>query len=192
MIQSSNRGINLKMERASIFIDGGYSNRILKSYFATPDIDYEKLSDNICKQLQLKRLRTYYYTCMPLRRKGNENDEMKYNNMQRFLTNLRRLPRFEVKLGELQMIGGQFRQKMVDLLMSLDIIDCSSNKQIQHIIILAGDADFVPAIKRAKGKGVIVHLFYHPSSVHNQILDEVDELHVIDKELIDKCKKQLK
>ena len=70
--------------------------------------------------------------------------------MQKFVTGLRRLSRFEVKLGELQMIGGQFRQKMVDLLMSLDIIDLSSGKQVKHIIVLAGDADFVPATKRAK------------------------------------------
>jgi|SRR3989344_4329782 len=109
--------------------------------------------------------------------------------MQKFVTGLRRLSRFEVKLGELQMIGGQFRQKMVDLLMSLDIIDLSSGKQVKHIIVLAGDADFVPAIKRAKVKGVITHLFYHPSSVHNQLLDEVDELHIIDKDFLEKCKK---
>ena len=47
----------------------------------------------------------------------------------------------------------------------------------------------VPAIKRAKVKGVITHLFYHPSSVHNQLLDEVDELHIIDKDFLEKCKK---
>lgn len=125
---------------------------------------------------------------MPIKRKGNENDEKRYIHMQKFITNLRRLSRFEVKLGELQMIGGQFRQKMVDLLMSLDIIDLSSSKQVKHIIVLAGDADFVPAIKRAKVKGVITHLFYHPSSVHNQLLDEVDELHIMNKDFLEKCK----
>ena len=73
--------------------------------------------------------------------------------------------------------------------MSLDIAAMSYERQIQYVIILAGDADFVPAIKKAKDYGAIVHLFYHPSSVHNELLDEVDELHVISKELIENCNK---
>jgi len=90
------------------------------------------------------------------------------------------------------MIAGQFKQKMVDLLLSLDIIDLSSEGKIDCIILVAGDADFVPAIERSKRKGVIVHLFYHSSSVHNHLLDSVDELHLIDKDIIEKCKKGLR
>ncbi len=179
------------MEKGAIFIDGGYLNRILKNYFGESDVDYKKISEYICKELGIECLRTYYYTCMliRIRRKGNEDDEVRYGNMQRFIMNLRRLPRFEVKLGELQMIGGQFRQKMVDLLMSLDIIDMSSEKQVGHIILIAGDADFVPSIKRAKVRGMIAHLFSHQSSIHNQLLDEVDESHVINERFIVRCKK---
>jgi len=87
---------------------------------------------------------------------------------------------------KLQIIGGQFRQKMVDVLMSIDIIDVCLDKQVEHVVIIAGDADFVPAIRKAKSFGVITHLFYHPSSVHDELLDEIDELHVISQELIDK------
>jgi uncharacterized LabA/DUF88 family protein len=97
------------------------------------------------------------------------------------------LPRFEVKLGRLQLIGSQFKQKMVDVLMSLDIVTMAYENQIQHAILIAGDADFVPAIKKAKDYGIIVHLFYHPSSVHNELLDEVDELHEIDNQFIESC-----
>lgn len=109
--------------------------------------------------------------------------------MKLFLDNLKRLPRFEVKLGKLQFIGGKFRQKMVDVLMSIDIIKKSIGNKINHIVVVAGDADFVPSIKTAKDYDVIVHLLYHPQSVHNELLDEIDELHVISKELIDKCNK---
>ena len=137
----------------------------------------------------VERLRTYYYHSLPVVRAGNNDDERRHRNMQSFLVSLKRLPRFEVKLGKLQLIGGQFKQKMIDVLMSLDIAAMSYERQIQYVIILAGDADFVPAIKKAKDYGAIVHLFYHPSSVHNELLDEVDELHVISKELIENCKK---
>lgn len=184
-----NRGIYNKMDKVSVFVDGGYLNRVLKNYFNKPDIDYIKFCDNLCAILNAKRLRTYYYNCMPIRRKGNESDEKRYAGVQKFFTSLKRLPRFEVKLGELQLIGGIFKQKMIDVLMSLDIVDICFNKQVEHVAVIAGDADFVPAIKKAKEHGVIAHLFYHRSSVHNELMDVVDELHEISEDLINKSKK---
>ncbi len=176
------------MEKAIILIDGGYLHKVLKRSYNSVKIDYNKFSGVICTELDLERLRTYYYTSMPIQRKNNPEDEKRYSGIQRFLSNLRRLPRFEVKLGKLQLIGGQFRQKMVDVLISIDIIKKSYGGEIKHIILIAGDADFVPAIKTAKDEDVIIHLFYHPSSVHNELLDEVDESYKISDEFINKIK----
>lgn len=176
------------MEKASIFIDGGYLNRVLKNHFDNQRIDYSKLSEEICKNLNLKRLRTYYYYCAPFVRSGNKADEERAANVQKFIDNLKRLPRFEVKLGRLQYIKGVFKQKMVDLLMSLDIVDMCFGRQIGHAILIAGDSDLVPAIQKAKDTGAIIHLFYHPSSVHNELLDKVDERHQITSDFLDKVK----
>jgi uncharacterized LabA/DUF88 family protein len=176
------------MEKAVILIDGGYLYRILRDNFKSYDISFEKLSDVICNTLNLERLRTYYYTAMPYKRKNNLEDEKRYEKRQKFITSLKRIPRFEVKFGKLQLIGGQFRQKMVDVLMSIDIVKKSYSRNIKHIILIAGDADFVPAIKTAKDLDVIVHLFYYPSSVHNELLDEIDEPHIIDENLINNLK----
>ncbi|MEK6792543.1 MAG: NYN domain-containing protein [Nanoarchaeota archaeon] len=177
------------MEKSAVFIDGGYLNKILKHYFKESDIDYLKFSELICKEVGVSRLRTYYYHSLPVVRPNSKEDERRHSNMWKFISNLKRLSRFEVKLGRLQLIGGQFKQKMIDVLMSLDITSMCFDKQIAQVILIAGDADFVPAIKKAKDYGAIVHLFYHPSSVHNELLDEVDELHIISKELIENCKK---
>lgn len=176
------------MEKAVILIDGGYLHRILRDKFESDDIDFEKLSSLICNSLNLTRLRTYYYNAMPIKRKGNINDEKRYEKKQRFMERLKKIPRFEIKLGKLQLIGGQFRQKMVDVLMSIDIIKKSYSKDIKHIILIAGDADFVPSVKIAKDEDVIVHLFYHPSSVHNELLNEIDEAHPIDESFISKIR----
>ncbi len=178
----------MSSEKCGIFIDGGYLNRILKEYFNESKIDYLKLCEQICLDLKLNRLRTYFYHCLPIVRKNNKEDLIRQSNMQKFLTNLKRLPRFEIKLGRLQLIGNQFRQKMVDVLMSLDIVDMCFDNQIQHAVLIAGDSDFIPAIKKAKDCGAIIHLYYHPSSVQNEILDMVDELHELDLEFINKCK----
>src|SRR3989344_138120 len=181
-------GIILKMEKVAIFIDGGYLNRILKDYFNEPNIDYAKLCEIICEELKLERLRTYFYHCMPIIRKDNKVDEKKHADMQKFISKLKRLPRFEIKLGRLQLIGGNFKQKMVDVLMSLDIVNMCFDKQIQHAVLIAGDSDFIPAIRKAKDHGAVVHLFFHPDSVHNEILDEIDELHPFSEEIISKCR----
>lgn len=175
-------------EKAAIFIDGGYLNKIIKKHFKEVSLDYFKLSNKICSDLKLNRLRTYFYHCLPIVRRNNPQDTIKQANMERFLTKLKRLPRFEIKLGKLQLIGNQFKQKMIDVLMSLDITNMSYEKQIQHAILIVGDSDFVPAIKKAKDYGTIIHLYYHPSSVHNEILDVADELHEINDELINFCK----
>jgi len=176
------------MEKAVILIDGGYLYRILKDNFNSYNLDFEKFSNTICKKLNLERLRTYYYTAMPIKRKGIKEDETRYSQRQKFISKLKRIPRFEVKLGKLQLIGGQFRQKMIDVLISIDLIKKSYSKKIKHIVLIAGDADFVPAIKSAKEQDVIIHLFYHQSSVHNELLDEIDEPHLIDSNLIDEIK----
>lgn len=175
-------------EKCAIFIDGAYLKKIELNNFKGTKLDYLKLSEKICLDLNLTRLRTYFYYCMPITRKGNIEDIGRKAKVQKFLAKLKRLPRFEVKLGRLQLIENQFRQKMIDVLMSLDITNMSFEKQIQHAILIAGDSDFVPAIKKAKNYGTIIHLYYHPSSVHNEILDEVDELHIMNQELIDFCK----
>jgi len=126
---------------------------------------------------------------MPIIRKGykeEKEDNLMHTEKQKFIDRLQRLSRFEVKKGKLQLIGGEFRQKMVDVLMSLDIVDKCFDKQIQHAILIAGDADFVPAIKKAKDYGAIIHLYYHPSSIHDKLLDEIDESCLLTQELIDK------
>lgn len=177
------------VEKGALFIDGGYFSKLIKNYYGKLEIDYVKLCNAIFSKLKLERLRTYYYHSLPVVRVGNNDDERRHRNMQSFLISLKRLPRFEVKLGKLQLIGGQFKQKMIDVLMSLDITSMCFDKQITQVILIAGDADFVPAVKKAKDYGAIVNLYYHPSSAHNELLDEVDELHVISKELIESCKK---
>lgn len=172
------------MEKGAVFIDGGYLGKVLKNHFGEPRVDYLKLSNKICEDLEVSRLRSYFYDCMPVTRKNNERDKRKYAEKQKFISKIQRLPRFEIKTGKLQIIGGEFKQKMVDVLMSLDIVDMCFDKQIDHAILVAGDADFVPAIKKAKDYGAIVHLYYHPSDSPDELLDVIDELHPLTDELI--------
>jgi len=104
--------------------------------------------------------------------------------MDMFVFTLRRLPRFEVRLGKLSKIGDSFIQKRVDILMAVDLVRLSWGKQISKAILVTGDSDFVPAIEAAKDAGVLVQLFYSSSSIHDELLSVVDERIIIDDDLI--------
>jgi len=176
------------MARSVVFIDNGYFAKVLKNHFSQADIDYKKFSDNICGD-GCERLRTYVYDCMPYQSEPPTTSERtRYAGMDRFISYLRRSPRFEVRLGSLQKIkvGSRyiFKQKMVDTLMSIDLVKLSATKQIQDAVLVAGDHDFVPAIKVAKDAGVVVKLYYK-QPVHDELLDNCDEPIEITRDLID-------
>jgi len=78
------------MEKAAVFIDGGYLNKVLKNYFSEIDIDYEAFSEKLCEAVDAKRLRTYFYHCMPLVRKGNKEDELRHAKMQKFIHKIKK------------------------------------------------------------------------------------------------------
>ena len=175
------------MDKAVVFIDNGYFSKILKKYFGEPDIAYETFSDLLCKD-EYKRLRTYVYDCMPYQSNPPTSEEKKrYSRMDEFVHTIKNLPRFEFRKGRLQkiVVGNKviFKQKMVDVLLSVDLVRLSWSKQIQAAILVAGDSDYVPAVEAARDAGVLVILYYK-KPVHNELLEAVDEHYEITNDLI--------
>jgi uncharacterized LabA/DUF88 family protein len=76
---------------------------------------------------------------------------------------LRRLERFEVRLGHLLKLGTEFKQKGVDILLSIDLTRLSWQEKIDKAILVTGDTDFIPAIREAKDASVITTLAYCPN-----------------------------
>ena len=105
-------------------------------------------------------------------------------SMDKFVYTLRKLPRFEVKLGRLGCVGGEFIQKRVDIALAADLVRLSCGRMIQKAVLVTGDSDFMPAIEAAKDAGVLVTLYYSQSSIHDELLSAVDESAVMDQELI--------
>lgn len=178
--------MNKDSERCGIFIDGGYLRSKLKE-LKNFSLDLIKLSEKIASIIKAQRLRTYYYDCLPIKIKGDAKSEKLYNAKKKYCDKISFLPRFEVTYGELQYINGIYKQKKIDVLMSLDIVDKCFEKQISHAAIIAGDSDFIPAIKRAKNYGAIVHLVAHKGSVNKEMLQEVDEFYDLNEEFINDC-----
>ena len=173
-----------KEKLCCIFIDGGYLRALLKRYDNFP-LDYLKLSDKISKLIGAERLRTYYYDCLPILKKGNEKH---YQNKKNFIKQLNLLSRFEVKLGELQLIGNTYKQKKIDVLMSLDIAKKCFERQIDYAVLIAGDSDFVPVIDEAKNQGAVIYLYAYHNSLSEELLNKVDEFCDLNQEFLEDCK----
>lgn len=175
------------MGRAAVFIDGGYLANVLKDRFGEAKIDFGVLSDKLCTNVE--RLRTYYYYCMPYQSSPPTREESeRYAATDRFIYSLRKIPRFEIRLGKLGRRGAEFIQKRVDVLLSVDLVRMSWGHQIDRAILITGDSDFVPAVQAAKDAGVLVQLYYTPRFVHDELLQACDDRFEITKELIDSVK----
>ncbi|MFQ6052342.1 MAG: NYN domain-containing protein [Candidatus Hydrothermarchaeota archaeon] len=150
------------MDKAAVFIDGGYFSYVLKA-FGEPKIDFEAFSNKLCENANAERFRTYYYDCMPYQSSPpTEEEKERYSRMDRFIISLKKLPRFEVRLGKLGRITrfGQveFIQKRVDNLLTVDLVRLSWTGKIHKAILVTGDSDFVPVVEEAKNAGVLTQV----------------------------------
>ncbi|MBI5886872.1 MAG: NYN domain-containing protein [Deltaproteobacteria bacterium] len=86
---------------------------------------------------------------------------------------------------------GEFRQKGVDTLLSIDMVNLAASGKISDAVLLAGDSDYIPAIKVVKEHGVNVFLFHSKDkkSYHEALWDICDERFPIDSGLIAKIKR---
>lgn len=167
------------VRRAAIFIDAGHMAEIPQGR----QVDLSKfpryLVDHVSADTDI--LRCYYYCCPPYCSPRPTPDESKrLSNHHRFLNATRHFQCFEVRQGQLARYRneqGEFEydQKMVDVLLSIDLVRLSSKAQISHAVIVTGDSDFAPAIQVAKNEGVSTWLFYgYKCHVNDSLLDVVD------------------
>ena len=177
------------MSRTAIFIDGGYLDWIQKKFRVKTDL--QKLVSELSKENNLYR--TYYYHCLPYQSKSPTPDEAaRFGKAQKFFYNLDQLNRFQVRLGKLAFRGNTdngkpiFEQKRVDILLGTDLVLLAAKQHISEAVIIAGDSDFMPAIEVAKSEGVLIRLYSHPDSVHNDLWNLADDRIDIDQTLMDK------
>lgn len=171
----------------AIFIDGGYLAKITEQQFHRPPIDFQRLSDVLSDSDQ--RLRTYFYDCMPYQSTPpTAQEKEKHKAKSQFIHAVQRsVQRFQFRQGRLRKTGPTtFEQKRIDVLLGVDMVRLCSKKQIDLVILIAGDSDLVPAVEACKEEGAIVRLYYHSSAISDELLNVVDERCEIDKDLISK------
>ncbi len=69
-----------------------------------------------------------------------------------------------------------FKQKGVDMKIGLDIASLAYKKQVDQIILIAGDSDFVPAAKLARREGIDFILDPMWSTIKDNLFEHIDGL----------------
>ena len=181
------------MGTAAVFLDAGYIDKVMEIEFGKPRIDYHKLALAMSAPDEL--LRSYYYNCLPYQSNPpTEEENKRYASAHRFITKLKTLPRFEVRLGKLAFRGNDsygrpiFLQKRVDCMFGVDMALLAGKGKITNVAIFSGDSDLIPAMEAVKREGVLVSLWHGTTRGGGQpgqeILEIADERHPITQELI--------
>jgi uncharacterized LabA/DUF88 family protein len=141
-------------------------------------------------------LRCYYYDAFPAQSSPPTVDETaKYASKKAFFHTLNHLDYFECRSGICTYItvGTEKKpiQKEVDILLGVDLTQLAATQAITDAIMIAGDRDFLPAIKVAKAAGVCIHLF-HGNTYSKDLSMQADTRHSLDKELLEKWEDPLR
>jgi len=162
------------MKKTCLFIDGSNFYHNLKDFWRTPLLDFSIFPNAIRQEISSKLqedvelIRTYYYIA-PANRKGDPKTAM---TEQKFFDYLRRLPKFEVKLGRLEPRRGTWVEKEVDVTLAVDMISFARKNIYDIGVLVSDDGDYRSVLHEVKEMGKIP--VYAGLSETRVLLDESD------------------
>ncbi len=178
----------VRTDYAAVFIDGGYVDAVLRDHFRMTRIDYQVLSDNLCRPYE--RWSTFYFHCPPWQDSPPTSEQRaRKSQMDKFFYSLQRLDRFEVRLGKLVMRIDGPHQKGVDIRIAIDMVKLAASNRIEKAVLVSGDSDLVPAVRAVQDLNVLVELVYHPSSIGDDLYLSARDRTVIDRDMIEGCRR---
>lgn len=188
--------------KSAILIDGAYLEALMIKEHDRAQVDYHKLALGLIKRVSrnvgqhVDLIRTYYYHALPWSPPDPDEEERERVGKKRgFFHRLEFLPRFTVKLGRTQRVlnddgSTTFQQKGVDVMLASDMVYLASRGMVDHIILLAPDADYVPAVCMVKDLGVVVHLVHGGNlAASTEMRRECDERIELDQEFVQQARR---
>ncbi|MEK6932176.1 MAG: NYN domain-containing protein [Nanoarchaeota archaeon] len=169
-----------------VFIDNAYLLR-LRNYFFKTGLRYSV--KNLVNNLALKNSyiveKIFFYDAPPFQSPFPSNEERKRKeSYDKFISYLRK-DGIEIREGRTQRlkVGDEFvfKQKGVDMLLGIDMVGIEKEfPAVKNIVLISGDSDFVPVVKKLKKQNIDVILWTYferkrtsPFSKSNKLIDSV-------------------
>lgn len=189
--------------QAAVFIDNGYLAKSLENDFGRIRLDYSAFANELCSIISCELSNAYLYDAPPINKPtDNAKRRKNYANRMRFFDDVRKMPKFEVKLGKLSEHFDHetgrtiIRQKGVDVMLAIDMVihTLDPSMELDNLILIAGDADFEPAVRyvTSKGKNVVLCSSTHfrkngGKSYSDALLHACSSFIPLDYDLISRC-----
>lgn len=167
-------------ERVCFFIDGSNFYHSLRETFETEETDFgaEKFKALVDFLLQGRSLISCFYYNAPLDR--SKNDKV-YWKQQKFFDNLRALPGFNVVLCRMRKNeNGTYTVKGDDINLAIDMVSLAYENAYDTAVLVSGDGDFVPAIKKTQKLGKKVENAYFCRSYSSYLRKTCDKSTMLD------------
>lgn len=187
-----------------VFIDGGYLKKWAEDVcgIRREKFDYGRFTREIVDRsfggiFKPKIIRTYFYDGL-----ADPNEDFTAHGSQAKFQNWlnTQFTNFEVRTSYLRKLADKietgkenpefsenkhqkkFRQKGVDTLMAIDMVNKAASNQYELAVLIAGDLDHIEAIRAVKSRGKQVMGIYNKKNTHNELIASFDTRHELVKE----------
>lgn len=120
--------------------------------------------------------RIYYYDCLPIDKRTHNPISGKFIDFAK--TEIYKL-KGDITIRDLtgDDIFYEMRQKGIDMKIGIDIATLALKKQVNQIVLISGDEDFVPASKLARREGIdfVLDPLWNP--IDHNLFEHIDGLH---------------
>lgn len=173
-----------------IFIDGGYLRSSLKKEYGIEKDEFtiESFESLLGHKLLVhvpgrwERIRTYYYdaiidesTIKEIEEEEREKLKRKREKQGAFFSKISDLTFCDVRLGRLVYSEKEgFRQKGVDIIMTIDMLSKAYDGHYEFAILVAGDGDFVHLVDAVKDAGRRVIGAYYQDNISPRLRESLD------------------
>ena len=172
--------VEKKQERISIFIDGSNLYYSLKD-LGVSKINFQKLVDLLKKDRLLVSV-FYYNASLDI-----SIDKKKYWEQQKFFDALRIIPGFNVVLARMRKHEREgkfeFQVKGDDVYLAIDLVSGAYENLYDIALIVSGDEDFVPAIRKVQKLGKKVENIYFCTTSSNYLKKTCNSSFCINKKI---------
>lgn len=147
------------------------SNKVIYHPFTRKSVNLKMTDDYDWMNEFLDELKKLRKLALRMGRLSEENPQyqLKYDVLKKIFRN--ELTFTDITENDFQL---NIKQKGVDMRIGIDIASLAYKHQVQQIILVAGDSDFVPAAKQARREGIDFILDPMKSHINSDLFEHID------------------
>jgi uncharacterized LabA/DUF88 family protein len=148
------------IEQTYLFIDGGHLRRYYSESVCDWFIGEGEINFNILKNA-FRALKCFYYDCLDDIKRDSESEadfHARVAEQELYFNKIREVYGTHVRLGSLTGSAKNKRQKKVDILLAVDMMNHATRHNMNRAVLLSGDRDFEPVVASLIEMGVITEV----------------------------------